>query len=114
MRLHTLYPLRNGDPIRLRPEEIAALRTEAAATSDEDLTIDVCFICSETTIVSRVAGGTGTTSARLTLTPGPLCEDLVTAMGAPRTPTIEFITHAVLGDRYLSTSVPAPDFESPP
>lgn len=104
IRLHELYPIPNGTPVNLREAEIAALRADAGAAPDEDLLFDVCFVCSEANLVTR-APGTGLTSGRYATAIGPMCQALLTDIGAPPDPTLSFIRHAILGYRYIATSV---------
>lgn len=104
IRLHELYPIPNGTPVELRPNEIAALRADVGVAANEDVIFDICFMCSEATLVSRTAG-TGSTIGRFSTVLGPLCQALLAQMGAPPAPTSELIRHAILGNRYIATSV---------
>lgn len=104
IRLHELYPIPDGAVVDLRSAEIAALRADAGAAPDEDLVFDVCFVCSEASLVSRTAG-TGLTSGRYASAIGPLCQALLTQIGAPPDPTLLFVRNAILGYRYIATSV---------
>lgn len=105
IRLHALYPIADGTPVNLRANEIAALRADAGAAPDDDLVFDLCYVCSECTLVSQTPGGTGTTAANYRTALGPLCQALLAQIGSPVAPTTEFIQQCVFGNRYIATSV---------
>lgn len=104
IRLHELYPIPEGAAVQLRDNEIAAVRAEFEAAANEDIAVQICIVCSEVTLAARNAG-TGLTTATITRTPGPQCQALLAQIGAPPTPTQEFILQTVLGNRYIATSV---------
>lgn len=105
IRLHALYLIADGTLVDLRANEIAALRADVGAAADDDLVFDLCYVCSECTLVSQTSGGTGATVANYRTTLGPLCQALLAQIGSPVVPTTEFIQHCVLGNRYIATSV---------